>query len=389
MNFINKAAAAVSRGEVETIVEFHKKHHNSLNHLELSTERGQNLMKNHKSYGISGQGVNMTSIHGPNIAKSLKDHGRQGFRCCMCCGTGRCVRCSCVIAGKKCSSCIPSRQNLCDNQPSLFTEVIENQNENSIGLTNNNFLDKKMIQAFGATLLKSELGDIEDVWYSRWQRVINLNSRQYDLSGGAVGREFVDLLNMEIKMLNSGLTKSERFITFLVAILQRDSMVKKGTDVRRLLKRRMDAWKDEQFEALIYEVERCANHQRKQSSTEFGDEHIIKIFTRLMLRGQIRAATRWITDRRSGGRGVLDPSSEVESDKTVMDVLREKHPDPVIARERAFLQCGKLPPLIDVDLTGAHIEKVARRIQGSSGPGGTTAFQWQSSSLNMAHIVKD
>ena len=96
-----------------------------------------------------------------------------------------------------------------------------------------------------------------------------------------------------------------------------------------------------------------------------------------MLRGQIRAATRWITDRRSGG-GVLDPSSEVESDKTVMDVLREKHPDPVIARKRAFLQCEKLPPLIDVDLTGAHIEKVTRRIQGSSGPGGTTAFQWQS-----------
>ena len=49
-----------------------------------------------------------------------------------------------------------------------------------------------MIQAFGATLLKSELGDIEGVWYLRWQRVINLNSRQYDLPGGAVGREFVD-----------------------------------------------------------------------------------------------------------------------------------------------------------------------------------------------------
>ena len=54
-----------------------------------------------------------------------------------------------------------------------------------------------------------------------------------------------------------------------------------------------------------------------------------------------------------------------------------------------FLQCEKLPPLIDVDLTGAHTENVARRIQGSSGPGGTTTFQWQSFSLNMAHIVKD
>ena len=56
---VNKAAAAVSRGEVETIVEFHKKHHNPLNHLELSTERGLNLTKKHKSHGIFGQVVNM------------------------------------------------------------------------------------------------------------------------------------------------------------------------------------------------------------------------------------------------------------------------------------------------------------------------------------------
>ena len=108
----------MSRGEVETIVEFHKKHHNPLNHLELSTERGQNLMK--KTHGIFEQGVNMTSIHGIKIAKSLIDHGTQGFRCCMCCGTGRCVRCSYVIAGKKCSSSIPSRQIFVDNQPPLF-----------------------------------------------------------------------------------------------------------------------------------------------------------------------------------------------------------------------------------------------------------------------------
>ena len=129
-------------------------------------------------------------------------------------------------------------------------------------------------------------------------------------------------------------------------------------------------------------------HQRKQSSTEFGDEYIIKIFTRLMLRGQIRAATRWITDRRSGG-GVLDPSSEVESDKTVMDVLREKHPDPAIARERVFLQCEDLPPLIDVDLTGAHIEKDRVEFRVVLVRVGPLLSNGKAFSLNMAHIVKD
>ena len=51
--------------------------------------------------------------------------------------------------------------------------------------------------------MKSELGDIEDVWYSRWQRVINLNSRQYDLPGGAVGREFDSELPWELESYSS------------------------------------------------------------------------------------------------------------------------------------------------------------------------------------------
>ena len=46
--------------------------------------------------------------------------------------------------------------------------------------------------------------------------------------------------------------------------------------------------------------------------------------------------------------------------------------------EITFLLCDKLPPLVDVDITAAHVEKVARRIQGSAGPGGTMAWQWQS-----------
>lgn len=35
------------------------------------------------------------------------------------------------------------------------------------------------------------------------------------------------------------------------------------------------------------------------------------------------------------------------------------------------------PQLVSVDITGAHIAEVARRIQGSGGPGGTVASLWQ------------
>ena len=35
------------------------------------------------------------------------------------------------------------------------------------------------------------------------------------------------------------------------------------------------------------------------------------------------------------------------------------------------------PPMADVDVTAAHVEKVARQIKGGAGPGGTLATHWQ------------
>ena len=76
--------------------------------------------------------------------------------------------------------------------------------------------------------------------------------------------------------------------------------------------------------------------------------------------------------------GVLDISTYTNNGpKTVLDVLKEKHPDPAQSSAEAFLSCSELSPLIDVDITGSHVEKVARQIQGSAGPGGSTASHWQ------------
>ena len=60
-----------------------------------------------------------------------------------------------------------------------------------------------------------------------------------------------------------------------------------------------------------------------------------------------------------------------------MEVLKGKHSQPRVAAKKAFLPCDDLPPLVDVDVTAAHVEKVARLIQGSAGPSGTTATHWQ------------
>ena len=65
-----------------------------------------------------------------------------------------------------------------------------------------------------------------------------------------------------------------------------------------------------------------------------------------------------------------DPSTTADaSGKTILDVLKEKPLEPKNAVEKAFVHCDELPPMVDVDVTGAHVEKVARQIKGGAGPG--------------------
>ena len=102
----------------------------------------------------------------------------------------------------------------------------------------------------------------------------------------------------------------------------------------------------------------------------------MKVFTHLMLWGQVRSAVRFITDRVHGG-GVLslDTSTGVPG-HSVLDILHEKHPEPGVIVESAFMPCDDLPPLLDLDITADYVERVAHQIQGSSGPCGSTALQW-------------
>ena len=134
-------------------------------------------------------------------------------------------------------------------------------------------------------------------------------------------------------------------------------------------------WKSNNFEALLCEAERCAAHCRNKQPS-MSDDHVVRVFTRLMLRGRVHEAVHFATDRAGGG--VLQPSDvDSKSGKCVLDVLREKHPPPGVATVDAFVSCPELPLLIDVDVTSSHVEQVAHRLRGSAGPGGTDSYHWQ------------
>ena len=63
---------------------------------------------------------------------------------------------------------------------------------------------------------------------------------------------------------------------------------------------------------------------------------------------------------------------------TVLECLKEKHPEPSQIDEKAFLACDVLPPLIEMDITASHVEQAAHSLRGGAGPSGVCAMLWQS-----------
>lgn len=196
-------------------------------------------------------------------------------RCCSCSITGTCLRCSCVMKGTPCLYCIPSRYGRCLNEYLASNLASDNESERSDGDGDGNELGRglamqkgvsckdgdsidlrptlrsKMEKPFGGVMLNTNGGDSDDKWFCRWKQLVSLFGNLYDLPGGNVVKEFVGLLPDEISMLTEKRVNSERFIIFCRIVLQRDRLVKKGSDVRRLLKRRIDAWRNENFDELV------------------------------------------------------------------------------------------------------------------------------------------
>jgi hypothetical protein len=83
------------------------------------------------------------------------------------------------------------------------------------------------------------------------------------------------------------------------------------------------------------------------------DSEACKVFTRLILLGKIREATRFITNRGSKGH-VLNPFDDVGNGQTVKDVLESKHPPQAEGNPEAFIPCDELPVLISIDVTYIH-----------------------------------
>ena len=115
---------------------------------------------------------------------------------------------------------------------------------------------------------------------------MKLNGRHYVLPGGSVGWCFVDILTAELNYLALGHYPAERCLVFGSVILQKDRMIKKGSDICHLLEKHLNLWQKDKLDLLVNEATQCDhsvhfNHPRYKNP----EDHVIRVFSKLMLEG--------------------------------------------------------------------------------------------------------
>jgi hypothetical protein len=248
-----------------------------------------------------------------------------------------------------------------------------------------------MMEGYGAHLDLSTATEPDTVEGKLWIRCANLKGNQYRPPSNAVGKRLINKLTEIMMTLVRKEKTSEWMIIFQAVILQSNRMVQKGSEIAKLIARRLDMWERGELEELVKEAERCNREyitvsQKKRAGVPT-TAHTASVFHKLLLQGKSAKAIRLLSDQGKSGHVLKAPEEiEIKGRKTtVQAVLEEKHPAGKMPHKDAMLPrpvcvdtgAPELPVTVNVQVTTGHVEKIARKLSGGAGPGGTDAAIWQ------------
>ena len=108
-----------------------------------------------------------------------------------------------------------------------------------------------MTKAYGSTLLFSDGGDRSPSWCQRLKAIVRLNEQHYILPGGLVSWHFINMMPVELYHLSFGRYPAKCCLLFGSAILQRDRMIKKSSDIHCLLEKHFNLWQEDKFDLIV------------------------------------------------------------------------------------------------------------------------------------------
>ncbi len=113
---------------------------------------------------------------------------------------------------------------------------------------------------------------------------------------------------------------SEKLIVFQMVILQRTRGVTRARDIKKRIGKRLEAWEEGNFKMLVQTTEwDMKTYLSKMQGTTLNEQQR-KTFHQKMLRGNVRGAVKYLTEREKGGVLLPDDTDE-KTGRPVKEVL--------------------------------------------------------------------
>lgn len=240
-------------------------------------------------------------------------------------------------------------------------------------------MDRKLDEIYGdhihqnpGTHLDGGVAD-DAIWQSYWQQLVEYPPSFYDTPNGSIGKQIVVKFAELVEGISKRKWNGERLIVFAQVILQRKQDINRARDIRRHISHKLELWNKGEFQ-LLFEMtlrELQANLSKSQSTTT--PEQRAKTFHNKVLRGNLRSAVRYITEREKGS--ILYPDDRDEkSGKPVKEALADKHPSSRRADPTKLPAYNSTPHLVPNVITEDTVTEVANNLSGGAGLGGVDSI---------------
>jgi len=217
-----------------------------------------------------------------------------------------------------------------------------------------------------------------------YEEIVHFKPNQFSIPQGAMGSQFVNIIAQLLQCFGDesrgeGMALKAAMVATQLLLQQPHRTFDRQAHLD-CLTRRLLLWQDGDIDELMRES-RYIQQQLKEatptSDRREGRKDDARIFSSFVTNGKISAATAMLAPGGTGGVHSLDT---VLQERSVGDILREKHPPAAPLHHDGVIQ-GEPPlvphPVLFTNINRDAIKSAALNTMGAAGPSGMDAAEWR------------
>ena len=219
-----------------------------------------------------------------------------------------------------------------------------------------------------------------------YEEIVHWKKNIFKIPSGKAGKAFVIELARLLRSYSDDSAMEgialKAAMTMPALLLQKPHTRSRAKEHTSHLDRRLRLWTAGKLHELIHEGRTIQqNHSRNHHRGRKPTQQTARIFAKLIMEGKVKAALRLINEDSNGTPLKLDSKISPSSNKTVRDILKDKHPQKQTPQQSAILTpnspATEPHPIHFERLDGQLIRKIALKMNGAAGPSGLDASAWK------------